>query len=125
MIGGDRLDVADDPGDVAHAVIVPALCPVGTDHGVEPLRRDRRRCPGRAATRHGLELHATHVLPSPRRMAILIEAIRHAGVPRQAVVHLVSDASLDELHEFAAAHDIPRRGFQGDHYDVPEELDLC
>ena len=35
--------------------------------------------------------------------------------------HLVSDASLEELHEFAAANDIPRRGFQGDHYDIPEE----
>jgi hypothetical protein len=36
--------------------------------------------------------------------------------------HLVSDTSLDELHAFAARLGIPRRGFQGDHYDVPEEL---
>jgi Protein of unknown function (DUF4031) len=35
--------------------------------------------------------------------------------------HLVSDESLDELHAFAASAGIPRRGFQGDHYDVPEE----
>ena len=35
--------------------------------------------------------------------------------------HLVSDESLDELHRFAQANGIPRRGFQGDHYDVPEE----
>ncbi|MAT05376.1 MAG: hypothetical protein CL424_10090 [Acidimicrobiaceae bacterium] len=35
--------------------------------------------------------------------------------------HLVSDESLDELHEFADANGIPRRGFQGDHYDIPEE----
>jgi hypothetical protein len=35
--------------------------------------------------------------------------------------HLVSDVSLDELHTFADANAIPRRGFQGDHYDVPEE----
>jgi hypothetical protein len=35
--------------------------------------------------------------------------------------HLVSDHDLDELHAFAAANGIPRRGFQGDHYDVPEE----
>jgi hypothetical protein len=33
--------------------------------------------------------------------------------------HLVSDSSLDELHAFAAAAGIPRRGFDGDHYDVP------
>ena len=37
--------------------------------------------------------------------------------------HLVSDADYEELHAFVAAHlDIPRRAFQGDHYDVPEEL---
>ena len=35
--------------------------------------------------------------------------------------HLVSDASIEELHAFAADHGIPRRGFEGDHYDVPEE----
>ena len=35
--------------------------------------------------------------------------------------HLVSDVSYDELHDFAARASIPRRGFQGDHYDVPEE----
>lgn len=35
--------------------------------------------------------------------------------------HLVSDESLTELHAFADANDIPRRGFQGDHYDIPEE----
>jgi hypothetical protein len=36
--------------------------------------------------------------------------------------HLVSDASLAELHEFADRCGIPRRAFQGDHYDVPEEM---
>jgi hypothetical protein len=36
--------------------------------------------------------------------------------------HLVSDTSYDELHVFAAAQGIPPRGFEGDHYDVPEEL---
>ena len=35
--------------------------------------------------------------------------------------HLVSDESLDELHAFAAAAGIPRRGFDHDHYDVPEQ----
>lgn len=33
--------------------------------------------------------------------------------------HLVSDVSYDELHAFAAELGIPRRAFQGDHYDVP------
>jgi hypothetical protein len=37
--------------------------------------------------------------------------------------HLVSDVSYAELHAFVAAElGIPRRAFQGDHYDVPEEL---
>ncbi|MDH2442496.1 DUF4031 domain-containing protein [Amnibacterium sp. CER49] len=35
--------------------------------------------------------------------------------------HLVSDASLDELHAFADRAGVPRRGFDLDHYDVPEE----
>ena len=36
--------------------------------------------------------------------------------------HLVSDSSLAELHAFAEANDIPRRGFDVDHYDVPARL---
>ncbi|MCZ2818981.1 DUF4031 domain-containing protein [Modestobacter sp. VKM Ac-2977] len=37
--------------------------------------------------------------------------------------HLVSDTDYDELHAFVQQHlEIPRRAFQGDHYDVPEEL---
>ena len=35
--------------------------------------------------------------------------------------HLVSDHSLDELHDFALRNDLPPRGFDRDHYDVPEE----
>lgn len=35
--------------------------------------------------------------------------------------HLVSDVSYDELHDFADRAGIPRRGFQGDHYDIPDE----
>ncbi len=35
--------------------------------------------------------------------------------------HLVSDTSYAELHEFAERAGIPRRGFHGDHYDVPQE----
>lgn len=35
--------------------------------------------------------------------------------------HLVSDASLAELHAFARRAGVPERGFDGDHYDVPAE----
>ncbi|MFD8806491.1 DUF4031 domain-containing protein [Streptomyces sp. NPDC059597] len=33
--------------------------------------------------------------------------------------HLVSDASYDELHDFAARLGVPRRAFERDHYDIP------
>ena len=39
--------------------------------------------------------------------------------------HLVSDTSVDELHAFAERLGIPRRAFQGDHYDVTDELRDC
>ncbi len=53
-------------------------------------------------------------------MTILIDEARwwHRG---RKWCHLVSDESYDELHAFADRVGIPRRGFQGDHYDVPEE----
>lgn len=35
--------------------------------------------------------------------------------------HLVSDRSYAELHEFASAQGVPRRAFEGDHYDVPQD----
>jgi hypothetical protein len=35
--------------------------------------------------------------------------------------HLASDTSYDELHVFARDLGIPERGFDRDHYDVPEE----
>ena len=35
--------------------------------------------------------------------------------------HVASDTSFDELHAFARELGIPERGFDRDHYDVPEE----
>lgn len=35
--------------------------------------------------------------------------------------HLVSDADLDELHDFAREQGLPRRAFDRDHYDVPAD----
>lgn len=35
--------------------------------------------------------------------------------------HLVSDSSLEELHEFATRVGVPRKLFDEDHYDVPVE----
>jgi hypothetical protein len=36
--------------------------------------------------------------------------------------HLVSDVSYEELHAFARLLGVPERGFERDHYDVPERL---
>ena len=52
-------------------------------------------------------------------VAVLIDEARwwHRG---EKWCHLVSDVSYDELHHFADTVGIPRRGFQGDHYDIPQ-----
>lgn len=51
---------------------------------------------------------------------ILIDPPNAAGHGR-LWSHLASDASYDELHDFAASLGIPPRGFDRDHYDVPSE----
>ncbi len=53
-------------------------------------------------------------------MAILIDPPRFEAHGRRWS-HLVSDETLEELHAFARRCGIPARGFEGDHYDVPEE----
>lgn len=53
-------------------------------------------------------------------MAVLVDAPLWPAHGRMWA-HLVSDASLDELHAFAAANGIPSRGFDRDHYDVPAD----
>ena len=35
---------------------------------------------------------------------------------------MVSDVSLQELHDFAEQLGIPPRGFHGDHYDLPQYM---
>jgi hypothetical protein len=51
---------------------------------------------------------------------ILIDPPNAAGHGR-LWSHLASDASYDELHDFARLIGIPERGFDRDHYDVPSE----
>jgi hypothetical protein len=51
---------------------------------------------------------------------ILIDPPNAAGRGR-LWSHLASDVSFDELHAFAREVGIPERGFDRDHYDVPEE----
>lgn len=54
-------------------------------------------------------------------MAILVDEARW---PAHGTLwaHLISDSDLAELHAFADAQHIPRRGFDRDHYDIPERL---
>lgn len=53
-------------------------------------------------------------------MTILID---YPSVPWRGRLwsHLVSDESYDELHDFAERLGVPERGFDRDHYDIPEE----
>lgn len=52
-------------------------------------------------------------------MAILIDTPQWPAHDR-LWAHVVSDTSLEELHAFAAANNLPSRSFDRDHYDVPE-----
>ena len=53
-------------------------------------------------------------------MTILIDEARWWFEGRKWC-HMVSDVSYDELFDFCDEIGIPRRAFQGDHYDIPEE----
>ncbi len=53
-------------------------------------------------------------------MTVLIDPPRWPAHGR-LFSHLVSDASLTELHDFAAGQGLPARAFDRDHYDVPGE----
>lgn len=53
-------------------------------------------------------------------MAILIDPPQVPGHGRWWS-HVASDSSYEELHAFARRLGFPERGFDGDHYDVPEE----
>lgn len=58
-------------------------------------------------------------------MAILVDELREYPHVRFRVkhwCHMVSDASFDELHAFAAELGIPRERFERDHYDLHPEL---
>lgn len=57
-------------------------------------------------------------------MAILVDSAVWPWRGRRWA-HLVSDSSYDELHAFARRLGIPEGAFQGDHYDVTDELRDC
>src|SRR4051812_50163666 len=58
-------------------------------------------------------------------MAVLVDPLReypHAGLAISHWCHMAVDGPFSELHAFAARLGIPRRRFQGDHYDLPPHL---
>ena len=57
-------------------------------------------------------------------MAILVDGA-HWPWRGRLWAHLVSDTSIEELQAFAARLDLPERAFQGDHYDVTDEVRKC
>jgi len=79
----------------------------------------------RAVTAHNVWSHVGGARRGPdgisSLMAILVDPPRW---PAHGMLwsHLVSDFSYDELHVFARGVGIPRRGFDLDHYDVPERM---
>src|SRR5438270_1067410 len=96
------------------------------------------RAPSTSA-KSGSTLSAMRPGPTtPQRMSSLTEATLSGGRMAPVTVlidspvwpwrgrrwsHLVSDVSYEELHAFVQGElGIPRRAFQGDHYDVPEDL---
>lgn len=54
-------------------------------------------------------------------MAIYVDQCRWSA-KEYSWCHMVSDVSLDELHQFAEHIGIPRRAFHGDHYDLPQHI---
>ena len=58
-------------------------------------------------------------------MAVMVDRLRRypdSGLPFDRWCHMAADDNFEELHAFAARLGIPRRFFQGDHYDLPPHL---
>ncbi|GAA4555939.1 DUF4031 domain-containing protein [Planotetraspora kaengkrachanensis] len=55
-------------------------------------------------------------------MSVLIDRPNWPGPRGLLWSHLVSDVSYEELHAFARTLGVPERGFDRDHYDVPETV---
>jgi len=51
-----------------------------------------------------------------------LQAYPGRSLPFARWCHMVSDTDFAELHAFAEQLGIPRRRFQGDHYDLPAPL---
>jgi uncharacterized protein DUF4031 len=98
----------------------------------EPLKEYRSRyvaCPSPAhpvdradgAGRRGQKVERAIMRP----MAVLVDPLREypdVALPFTWWCHMAVDGPWEELHGFAERIGIPRRRFQGDHYDLPPFL---
>lgn len=93
------------PGEDRHATI-----------GGELRTHGRRKAPTlRPAVTNALTTGGT-----VSRVAILVDPPQVPGHGR-FWAHVASDCSYTELHAFAHSVGLPEGGFDGDHYDIPEE----
>lgn len=118
--------MAYDRHDMIHVVVAPMPLPMPLQERVEwCIARVDEQPPldseivqwvvsGDFSVRHrsSLAWHAPSV-------AILIDEARWR-FQGEKWCHMVSDVSYDELLAFTDALEIPRRAFQGDHFDIPE-----
>lgn len=77
------------------------------------------RCPGSGSQAHS-EADSDSGAQGTAPLTLYVDECRWWFRDRQWC-HLVSDSSLDELHDFASALGVSTRAFHGDHYDLPEE----
>lgn len=126
-IVGERLDVTNDPGHMSDAMVPPVFLAVPSDNSFEKVssRRDMS-LPGDLEVKD-VVAHGCSLSPFVRRrvwhtleVAILIDDPIWWHRERRWC-HMISDESIGELIAFADAVGVPRRGFEGDHYDIPEE----
>ncbi len=96
---------------------------VGWSHGF--LDRDHRgdgsrhRC-GCASTRCAPEADPGASSAGASTLTLYVDG-SHWWFRDRRWCHLVSDTSVDELHDFAARLGMSERAFHGDHYDLPDE----
>jgi hypothetical protein len=96
--------------------------PRTTSRGPKPARSLSKTAPapGRCTPGPDAPVAVPHAATYPRPVTVLIDPPRWPAHGR-VWSHLVSDSSYQELHDFAATNGIPQRGFDHDHYDVPDE----
>ena len=114
--GQDLVHRAQHPQDVGDAVVAAVRLPVAAEQRVEGGGGGPAPAGVGGPAIAQLLFHAAIMAA----VTCLVDECRWPWRGRRWC-HLVSDTDLDELHALAARLDVPRRAFQGDHYDLDEE----